>query len=108
VNLTLNFALIPEYGRMGAAIATVVAYTLLFLGMAWRAQQVFPVPYQWRRVATLAVAAVGLTLLGKLLDVPLGVALALTAAFPLVLGLLGFYLPAERRRLRRVLPILGR
>ena len=108
VNLTLNFALIPEYGRMGAAIATVVAYTLLFLGMAWRAQQVFPVPYQWRRVATLAVAAVGLTLLGKLLDVPLGVALALTAAFPLVLGLLGFYLPAERQRLRRVLPILGR
>jgi heme A synthase len=92
---------------MGAAIATVVAYTLLFLGMAWRAQQVFPVPYQWRRVATVAVAAVGLTLLGKLLDVPLGVALALTAAFPLVLGLLGFYLPAERRRLRRVLPILG-
>jgi hypothetical protein len=36
------------------------------------------------------------------------VALALTAAFPLVLGLLGFYLPAERQRLRRVLPILGR
>jgi O-antigen/teichoic acid export membrane protein len=108
VNLSLNFALIPSYGRMGAAIATVVAYTLLFLGMAWRAQQVFPVPYQWRRVATLAVAAVGLTLLGKLLDVPLGVALALTAAFPLVLGLLGFYLPAERQRLRRVLPILGR
>src|SRR6476661_6651470 len=108
VNLTLNFALIPEYGRMGAAIATVVAYTLLFRGMAWRAQQVFPVPYQWRRVATLAVAAVGLTLLGKLLDVPLGVALALTAAFPLVVGLLGFYLPAERQRLRRVLPILGR
>ena len=61
VNLTLNFALIPSYGRMGAAIATVVAYTLLFLGMAWRAQRVFPVPYQWRRVATLAVAAVGLT-----------------------------------------------
>ena len=97
VNVSLNFALIPSYGRMGAAIATVVAYTLLFLGMAWRAQRVFPVPYQWRRVATLAVAAVGLTLLGKLLDVPLGVALALTAAFPLVVGLLGFYLPAERQ-----------
>ena len=108
VNVSLNFALIPSYGRMGAAIATVVAYTLLFLGMAWRAQRVFPVPYQWRRVATLAAAAVGLTLLGKLLDVPLGVALALTAAFPLVVGLLGFYLPAERQRLRRVLPILGR
>src|SRR5256884_8638859 len=107
VNVALNFALIPPYGRMGAAIATVSAYTLLFVGMAWRAQTVFPVPYQWRRVATLGAAAVRLTVLGKLLDVPLALALALTAAYPFLLGLLGFYLPAERQRLRRFLPILG-
>ena len=54
------------------------------------------------------VASVGLTVFGKVMDVPLGVALALTAAFPVVLLLLGFYLPVERRRLRRLLPILGR
>jgi len=108
VNVALNLALIPSYGRMGAAVATVVACTLLFVGMAWRAQRVFPVSYQWRRVATLAVAAVGLTVLGKAFDAPLAVALVLTAAFPLVLLVLGFYLPAERRRLRRLLPILGR
>ena len=88
LNVALNFALIPPYGRMGAAIATVAAYTLLFVGMAWRAQRVFPVAYQWRRVATLGFASVGLTVFGKLMDVPLGVALALTAAFPLVLLLL--------------------
>jgi O-antigen/teichoic acid export membrane protein len=108
VNVALNLALIPSYGRMGAAVATVSAYTLLFLGMAWRAQRVFPVPYQWRRVATLGLAAAGLTVLGKLLDGPLAVALGLTAAYPILLALLGFYLPAERRRLRRFLPILGR
>ena len=108
VNVTLNLVLIPPYGRMGAAIATVVAYTLLFIGMAWRAHRVFPVPYQWRRVATVGLAAVGLTVLGKVLDVPLGVALLLTAAFPVVLLALGFYLPAERKRLRQLLPILGR
>jgi O-antigen/teichoic acid export membrane protein len=108
VNVALNLALIPPYGRMGAAIASVVASTLLFVGMAWRAQRVFPVSYQWRRVATLALAAVGLTVLGKVLDVPLPAALGLSAAFPLVLLFLGFYLPAERQRLRRLLPILGR
>jgi O-antigen/teichoic acid export membrane protein len=108
LNIALNLALIPSYGRMGAAIATVSAYTLLFVGMAWRAQRVFPVPYQWRRVATLGAAAVALTVLGKLLDVPLGVALALTLAYPLVLLCVGFYLPAERRRIRQLLPILGR
>jgi O-antigen/teichoic acid export membrane protein len=108
VDVALNFILIPPYGRMGAAIATVTAYTLLFIVMAWRAQKVFPVPYQWRRVATLAVAAVGLTVLGKVLGGPLVLALGLSAAYPLVLALLGFYLPAERKRLRRFLPILGR
>src|SRR5438270_7184207 len=56
LDIALNLALIPSYGRMGAAIATVAAYTLLFVGMAWRAHTVFPVPYQWRRVAAPAVA----------------------------------------------------
>jgi O-antigen/teichoic acid export membrane protein len=104
VNVALNLALIPPFGRVGAAVAMVSAYTLLFLAMAWRANRVFPVEYQWRRVATLAAAAVGLTVLGKTLDAPLAVALALAAAYPLVLALLGFYLPAERRRLRRLFP----
>src|ERR671931_256635 len=108
LNVALNFALIPSYGRMGAAIATVSAYTLLFIGMAWRAHSVFPVPYQWRRVATLAATAVGLTVVGKVVDAPLAIALGLTASYPFVLALLGFYLPVERRRLRRLLPILGR
>jgi O-antigen/teichoic acid export membrane protein len=108
LNVALNLVLIPSYGRMGAAVAMVSAYSLLFVGMAWRAQRVFPVPYQWRRVATLGAVAVGLTVLGRLLDVPLGLALALTAVYPLLLALLGFYLPAERQRIRRLLPILGR
>jgi O-antigen/teichoic acid export membrane protein len=104
VNVTLNLALIPAFGRVGAAVATVAAYTLLFLAMAWRANRVFPVSYQWRRVATLALAAVGLTVLGKTIALPLALALALTASYPLVLALLGFYLPVERRRLRRLFP----
>jgi O-antigen/teichoic acid export membrane protein len=108
VNVALNLMLIPPYGRMGAAVAMVSSFTFLFVAMAWRAHRVFPVAYQWRRVTTLAVAAVALTVLGKLLDVPLGLALALAASYPVVLLLLGFYLPSERRRLRRLLPILGR
>jgi hypothetical protein len=73
----------------------------MFLGMCWYAQHVYPTPYQWRRVATAAGAAVGLTVLGKLLDVPLGIALALVAVYPLALLALGFANPAERARLSR-------
>jgi O-antigen/teichoic acid export membrane protein len=103
VNVALNLILIPPYGMMGAAVATIAAYGTMFLGMVWRAQHVYPVPYQWRRVVTLGAAAVGLVVLGKALDVPLGGAIALTAVYPLILLPLGFYLPAERRRLRGLL-----
>ena len=43
VNVGLCFVLIPPYGMMGAAAATLVAYVAMFLGMTVRAQQVFPV-----------------------------------------------------------------
>jgi O-antigen/teichoic acid export membrane protein len=105
LNIGLNFALIPPYGMMGAAIATVAAYTLMFGLMTWNAQHWYPVPYQWRRVTTLVAAAVALTVLGKAVHAPLPVALALSLAYPLVLLPLGFYLPAERRRLRRLVAL---
>jgi O-antigen/teichoic acid export membrane protein len=98
--VVLNLALIPEYGMMGAAVATIGAYGVLFLGMAWKAQRVFPVPYQWRRVATAYGTAVGLAIAGRVLDLPLGGAIALVAVYPLVLLPLGFFLPEELRRLR--------
>ena len=57
----LNIALIPRYGMMGAAVATLVAYVVLFVGMWLRSRRVYPVPYQWRRILTLAAVAGGLT-----------------------------------------------
>ena len=105
LNIGLNFALIPPWGMIGAAIATVAAYTLMFLLMTWNAQRMYPVPYQWRRVATLVGVAVALTVAGKVVHAPLPVAAALALIYPLVLLPLGFYLPAERRRLRRLVPL---
>ena len=102
VNVALNLILIPTYGMMGAAIATVAAYTTMAVGMAWWSQRIYPVPYQWRRVATATFGAVALAILGKLLDVGLPAAIALTLVYPLVLLALGFANPDERRRLTRL------
>jgi O-antigen/teichoic acid export membrane protein len=103
LNVTLNLVLIPPYGMMGAAVATVAAYSVMFLGMAWWSQHVYPVPYQWRRVGTAAAAAVVLAVAGKLVGGGLATAILLAAVYPLVLMPLGFYLPAERRRLRTII-----
>ena len=104
LNFGLNLWLIPAYGMLGAAYATLAAYALLMLVRTWNAQRVYPVAYQWRRVAVLLLAAGGLTLAGELLPRSLPLAFGLTLAYPFALGLLGFYLPAERKRLRRLLP----
>jgi len=73
---------------------------VMFAGMAWWAQRIFPCPYQWRRVLTAAAAGVALAVLGKLVDAGLPLAIGLTVLYPLALLPLGFYLPAERQRLR--------
>jgi O-antigen/teichoic acid export membrane protein len=105
LNIGLNVALIPPYGMIGAAISTVASFSFMFAFMAWHAQRVYPVPYQWRRVATLIGAAVGLNVVAALADAPLPLAVLLVLVYPLVLLPLGFYLPAERMRLRRLVPL---
>ena len=102
VNVVLNVVLIPGYGMMGAAIATLGAYLWMFVAMTIYSQRIYPVPYQWRRIALIAFASIGLTIGGKAVQVSLPGAVALAASFPFVLALLGFYRPAERRVLRRL------
>ncbi|HKH29555.1 MAG TPA: hypothetical protein VKA45_00750, partial [Gaiellaceae bacterium] len=80
--------------------AALAAFAVLFAFMSAYAQRIYPVPYQWRRVGTALGTAAALAVAGKLLDVPLAGAIALALVYPLVLLPLGFYLPAERARLR--------
>jgi len=102
-NIGLNFWLIPTYGMVGAAISTAAAYVVLFVGMTVYAQSVYRVDYQWRRVVTCIGVAVGLTIAARAASLPLAPSALLVLAYPLALALLGFYLPAERKRLRRLI-----
>ncbi len=80
VNIGLNLILIPPYGMMGAAIATIAAYAVMFVGMVWWSQRIYPVAYQWRRVVTAAGTGVALVAIGKLAGGGLPVAAPLAAA----------------------------
>jgi len=106
VNVALNFWLIPAYGMVGAAISTAAAYVALFIGMTLYAQHVYPVPYQWRRIVTCVAVAVGLTVAARAAHLPLAPSFLLVLAYPFALALLGFYLPAERKRLLKLVPSL--
>jgi O-antigen/teichoic acid export membrane protein len=101
VNITLNAALIPRYGMMGAAVATLIAYLVMVVTMTLYSQRIFYVPYQWLRIFKILIVSVGLTVAGTLFDVSLPVAIVLAAGFPIVLAALMFYEPVEWQRLRR-------
>jgi len=104
-NVGLNFWLIPRWGMVGASISTLAAYVVLFLGMTLYAQHVYPVPYQWRRILIVVAAAAGLTVAARVSHLALAPSSLVVLAYPLALAALGFYLPAERQRLRRVLRV---
>lgn len=67
VMLGLYTVLIPRYGSMGAAMATLIGFTFLAV-CTWAVTQcVFPVRYQWPRLLALLALAAGLWLLSRLL-----------------------------------------
>ncbi|MCX6570926.1 MAG: oligosaccharide flippase family protein [Candidatus Aminicenantes bacterium] len=67
VNLFLNLALIPPFGMMGAAVATVLSYMLLPIIGYFIVRRLYPVPYEWRRLLKLALVSVGVYLAGVVL-----------------------------------------
>jgi len=70
------------------------------------AQHVYPVDYQWRRVITAVGAGIALTVAPRAAHLALAPSFLLVLAYPVVLALLGFYLPAERKRLLKLVPSL--
>ena len=58
LNIGLNLLLIPIWG-MQAAAATTVAANLVLVGGSWfYSQKVYPIPYDWSRIARTAAIAV--------------------------------------------------
>ena len=54
VNVGVNLVAIPAFGMKGAAATTVLAYLVLVAGNWWASQRVYPIPYDWRRIAQVA------------------------------------------------------
>lgn len=104
-NIAANFALIPRYGMLGAAWATVASYALMAaLGLMF-SQRLYPIPFEWPRLTRVAGAALVAFVLSLFAPTALGPALATKAvallAFPALLVASGFLTPGERERLLR-------
>lgn len=100
VNVVLLLVLVEPLGIAGAGLALVGAYLVMLAVLHLLTRRVFPVPFEWRRLALVAVATGSLTAAGEALvadegAVGLVIRVALLAAIPLVLWGAGFFRPGE-------------
>jgi O-antigen/teichoic acid export membrane protein len=101
-NIALNLALVPPLGIVGAGIALVASYIVVLALMYGFTQRLFPVPYEWGRLARILFVSAALVLAGELL-LPTDGALGflgrsiLWLAYPLALLATGFFTAGERR-----------
>ena len=106
-NVVLNLLLVPSLGIVGAALALVASYLVVLALMYGFTQRLFPVPYQWARMARVVLTSAVLVGAGELLlpsSGPIGLLgrVVLLAAYPLALFASGFFTPGERAWLARL------
>ncbi len=108
VNVVLNLILIPPLGIVGAGLALIGSYLIVLALMYALTQRLFPVPYEWGRLALLILVTAATIAAGELALPTDGIAAivtrgALWLALPALLWASGFPTAEERRRLRAML-----
>ena len=66
-NVILNLILVPSHGIVGAGLALVGSYVIVLALMYAFTQRLFPVPYEWRRLALVLLSAAAVVAAGELL-----------------------------------------
>ena len=110
VSLVANLILIPRWGAVGAAWSNALGYGVLAATAFVLSQRVYPMTYEYGRLARIALAGGAAYAASRLLpvdDVPPLVALlahgtAVVAVYPALLAVSGFLAPQELAVLRRL------
>lgn len=100
INLGLNFLLIPNYGMLGAAWATLLSYTVLVVGILIVNLRIWYIPYEYTRLAKYALTWLGIYTVSTYIESPylwldISLKIALLLVFPLILWILRFFTPEE-------------
>jgi O-antigen/teichoic acid export membrane protein len=108
VSVTLNYFLVPAMGGMGAAVASASAYLLMAVLTYVFANRLYPIRYEWERIAKMIFVAGVIILAGRM--IPLNsLLLNITIKSLLVLmyfvGLIAmrFFLPIELQTIKSII-----
>ena len=63
VSITTNLTLVPQLGILGAGWAVALSYAAMAAALFVFTHQVYPIPYEYKKLAAMLIAAVGTVLL---------------------------------------------
>ena len=101
-----NLVLVPRFGIIGAAWANTLAYAVLAASAMRFSQRVYPMQYEWRRLALAAGAGVATLAVARAIPVSqplagvLSRSLLVLLLYPAFLFAIGFMRDSERARVR--------
>jgi O-antigen/teichoic acid export membrane protein len=72
INIVLNVALIPQYGMLGAAVATSIGYSSMFVFNSWAAYKLGFDPFADLRLKRILASALGVVVVLFVLDQQIG------------------------------------
>jgi len=105
-NIIFNLIMIPKYGIIAAAYATLFSYSILFILIGVISQSAFPLPYEKRRIVKIIISSVIVYLFCWKLEIVniylslLIKILILTVGFIVLLYLLRFFTINEKRQIK--------
>jgi len=86
LNVVLNFAMVPHYGKIGSAVATLISQSVVPIYLFRRSQQLYPIPYRFTAGAvlfalTLSIIGIGIQIDAKNIWIAIAFKLALLSLF---------------------------
>lgn len=69
INVICNLVLIPIYGMMGSALATLISFVLIFIIQYWYAKRCYFIPYRWNIIIPLSIILVGIYIVVGLFEI---------------------------------------
>jgi O-antigen/teichoic acid export membrane protein len=106
LNLILNFLLIPKYRMMGAAVATIISFAVLYLVTYFVANRFYKIPYENAKLLKMLGLSIILFFLSTLVTEfhifpRIIIKLLIIISFPIILYFMKFYEEIELLRIKQ-------
>lgn len=105
LNISLNWILVPRYGKVGAALTFFITHLLIGVITYLFSNKYYPIPYEFNRIYKIIVVGILIYLLSELIIIPsvfYSILLKgiLVISFPGILYLFNFYQEKEKNKIQ--------